>query len=365
MNKMKFVISLICAFCLSNAVLAQAPINDSLVNAIPICPNIEYQGTNKYATPDSLENINPAWDNECNNKEQNTVWYKFKTNHEIGYLQIKFSNISCLLAAGKSDSLEAMIIDFDFDSSKPQEAYNSGCSMGKHGEDFVVSSDFPLKPLHEYYLVIDGVHDFNTGETAECDFTLELSGESADINIVTIPVNASRSLLLGQRLKLNAIGASGDKNNVAWTPRDLNVIEDPNSKITYVFPVAETTTYRVVSRNSFYSDTLVCTLTDSIVLYVNEQLNPYNTFTPNGDGFNDLWVIPKIDEIDEFKNAEVTVFNRWGQIVYKVVGYDNNKGWDGYYKGSPVPEATYYWIIKLNDFFNNNGKYAGSVTIIR
>jgi gliding motility-associated-like protein len=166
-------------------------------------------------------------------------------------------------------------------------------------------------------------------------------------------------------LKLNAIGASGDKNNVAWTPRDLNVIEDPNSKITYVFPVAETTTYRVVSRNSFYSDTLVCTLTDSIVLYVNEQLNPYNTFTPNGDGFNDLWVIPKIDEIDEFKNAEVTVFNRWGQIVYKVVGYDNNKGWDGYYKGSPVPEATYYWIIKLNDFFNNNGKYAGSVTIIR
>jgi gliding motility-associated-like protein len=367
---MKIILSLFMLLLLVGGQLfAQAPSNDLRANAIAICPNVEYNGTNKFATADTVENKTPQYENACFDTIQNMVWYKFKTNFKGGHVQIKFTNIACLQGANIGDSLEATIVDPNYNPLNPNESFLVGdCNHGSTGLDFVVNSAFPLKPLYEYYLVIDGMDVNKVGGSAQCDFTIELFGEGADITIKTIPENASRSLILGERVLLNAEGADGNPDNVAWTANDLtdfDVIEDPNSRTTYVFPKEETTTYRVVSSNDFDTSPLVCFLKDSIVFYVNEQLNPYNTFTPNGDGVNDLWEIPKIDNVQEFQNAEVTVYNRWGQIVYKVIGYRNDKGWDGTFNGQPVPEATYYWTINLNDFYNNNRKYAGSVTIIR
>ena len=67
-----------------------------------------------------------------------------------------------------------------------------------------------------------------------------------------------------------------------------------------------------------------------------------NAFSPNGDGINDLW---EIDGLKPYPDCTVTVFNRWGQALYKSVGYQHP--WDGTYKGKPVPVATYYYIITL------------------
>lgn len=377
MRKMRIILSFLMALFVGGQLFAQAPANDLRANAIAICPNIEYNGTNKFATADTVENKTPQYENACFDTIQNMVWYKFKTNYKGGHVQIKFTNVACLQGVNIGDSLEATIVDPNYDPNNTTEFFLVGdCNHGATGDNFVVNSSIPLKPLYEYYLVIDGMDVKNVGKSAECDFTIELFGEGADISIETIPENASRSLILGERVLLDAIGADGSSDNVAWTANDISdplkledVIEDANSRTTFVFPKEETTTYRVVSSNKFSPESdpnsLVCYLKDSIVFYVNEQLNPYNTFTPNGDDVNDLWEIPKIDNVEEFQNAEVTVYNRWGQIVYKVIGYKNSKGWDGTFNGQPVPEATYYWTINLNDFYNNNRKYAGSVTIIR
>jgi gliding motility-associated-like protein len=369
MRKMRIILSFLMSLFIGGQLFAQAPANDLRANAIAICPNIEYNGTNKFATADTVENKTPQYENACFDTIQNMVWYKFKTNYKGGHVQIKFTNVACLQGVNIGDSLEATIVDPNYDPNNTAESFLVGdCNHGTTGVDFVVNSAFELKPLYEYYLVIDGMDVNNVGASAECDFTIELFGEGADITIKTIPDNASRSLILGESVKLNAEGADGAPDNVAWTANgltDLDVIENPNSRMTNVFPREETTTYRVVSSNGFVTDPLVCFLKDSIVFYVNEQLNPYNTFTPNGDGVNDLWEIPRIEDKDEFKNAGVTVYNRWGQIVYKIIGYRNDKGWDGTFNGKPVPEATYYWTIELNGQFNNNRKYTGSVTIIR
>jgi gliding motility-associated-like protein len=373
MRKMRIILSFLMSLFVGGQLFAQAPVNDLRANAIAICPNIEYNGTNKFATADTLENKTPQYEIACFDTIQNMVWYKFKTNYKGGHVQFKFTNVACLQGVNIGDSLEAAIVNPNYDPLNPNESFAvGGCGRGTTGLDFVVSSDFDLKPLFEYYLVIDGMDVNNVGASAECDFTIEIFGEGADISIVTDPETASRSLILGERVLVRALGADGNPDNVAWTANgltDLDVIDNPNGASTFVFPKEETTTYRVVSSNKFSPESdpnsLVCYLKDSIVFYVNEQLNPYNTFTPNGDDVNDLWEIPKIDNVREFQNAEVTVYNRWGQIVYKIIGYRNDKGWDGTFNGQPVPEATYYWTINLNDFFNNNRKYAGSVTIIR
>jgi gliding motility-associated-like protein len=52
------------------------------------------------------------------------------------------------------------------------------------------------------------------------------------------------------------------------------------------------------------------------------------------------WVI---EYLESYPGATVEVFNRYGQMVYRSVGY--GKPWDGTYNGAPLPVATYYWII--------------------
>ena len=74
-----------------------------------------------------------------------------------------------------------------------------------------------------------------------------------------------------------------------------------------------------------------------------EQLNVSQTFTPNGDGINDTWVIYNIEQ---YPNSLVMVFNSWGKQVLSVRNYQND--WDGHYKnmGQNLPDAgSYYYQI--------------------
>ncbi|MCP4121233.1 MAG: gliding motility-associated C-terminal domain-containing protein, partial [Bacteroidetes bacterium] len=71
-------------------------------------------------------------------------------------------------------------------------------------------------------------------------------------------------------------------------------------------------------------------------------------FSPDGDGVNDTYVIPEIEENPElYPDNEFIVFNRWGQIVYQESPYQNQ--WDGTLldTGTPLPAGTYYYIIRL------------------
>jgi gliding motility-associated-like protein len=79
-------------------------------------------------------------------------------------------------------------------------------------------------------------------------------------------------------------------------------------------------------------------------------------FTPNGDGFNDLWEIPTLSELGR---CDVRVFNRWGKQVYANSNYNND--WDGTSNGKPLPEGAYMFIIETE----LNGKIKGTVNIVR
>jgi gliding motility-associated-like protein len=84
-----------------------------------------------------------------------------------------------------------------------------------------------------------------------------------------------------------------------------------------------------------------------------------NAITPNGDGKNDFFVI---DNIEKFTKSELTVFNRWGEILYRSKAY--NGQWGGTNQnGQPLAEGTYYYILRLNV---DDGKILrGDVTILR
>lgn len=82
-----------------------------------------------------------------------------------------------------------------------------------------------------------------------------------------------------------------------------------------------------------------------------------NTFTPNGDGVNDLW---NIAALQGYPNCSLTIFTRYGSVIYKSTGYV--KAWDGNFNGSALPVGTYYYIL---DIKNGKKPLSGAVTILR
>ncbi|WP_258540614.1 T9SS type B sorting domain-containing protein [Parvicella tangerina] len=109
----------------------------------------------------------------------------------------------------------------------------------------------------------------------------------------------------------------------------------------------------------FVTDTNGCVNSDTIHVRPIPQIVFPNGFTPNADGVNDDW---QIDYIDQFPQSVVEVYNRWGEMLFRSVGYTDR--WDGTYNGKDLPVGTYYYIIELNDpLFPET--YSGPITIMR
>lgn len=79
------------------------------------------------------------------------------------------------------------------------------------------------------------------------------------------------------------------------------------------------------------------------IINVSKVILP-NSFTPNGDGFNDKWTL---SGINLYPNSQVIVYNRYGKPVFNSKGIHDD--WDGTSNGSPLPVGTYYYIIDLKD----------------
>lgn len=83
-----------------------------------------------------------------------------------------------------------------------------------------------------------------------------------------------------------------------------------------------------------------------------------NTITPNGDDYNDTWII---ENIELYPNASVKVFNKWGNKVYDSGAL--YEPWNGEHKGAPLPSEVYFYIITLGN--DSGNEYTGTITIIR
>ena len=150
--------------------------------------------------------------------------------------------------------------------------------------------------------------------------------------------------------------AAGNGTAYGWEPS--TGLNTTNNQEVNASPTA-TTTYTAYT----YSPE-GCQASDQVVVTVLLPIAIPNTFTPNGDGFNDTW---QIIRIGLYPNNEVSVFDRWGQRVYHKKGYSPEGDWDGRYLGTPLPTATYYYIIELNAETDSPDQelLKGSITIIR
>lgn len=117
-------------------------------------------------------------------------------------------------------------------------------------------------------------------------------------------------------------------------------------------------TYRSIFTNSAGCDSIVTITLKKIKLL--DCLTITNAFTPNGDGINDTWILYRYRC---FKKLAVNVYNRYGNLVYHAEDYKND--WNAKYINKILPDATYYFVLKVIAFNEEQQEIKGNVTILR
>ena len=175
--------------------------------------------------------------------------------------------------------------------------------------------------------------------------------ESSRVKVTVLVDNTSvrlgndTTIHLGTSLQLQASGG----NTYQWSPprwlsndRAADPVATPMEDIIYTVAVTSHTG---------------CVFEDDIAITVKDEILIPNTFTPNGDGINDNWVITYIEN---YENNQVLVFDRTGR---QLITFDNyQQSWDGTIHGNPLPTDTYFYIIRRG---GQRPPLKGSVTIIR
>ena len=124
--------------------------------------------------------------------------------------------------------------------------------------------------------------------------------------------------------------------SIVWTPEDSGFTKNTDEVRPSVVPQKPTWYSVVVTTNRGCPDS------SKVLVNVYMPIRIPNAFSPNDDALNEKWTI---DGLETYPDAEVKVYNRWGNIVFKSKGYQSYQQWDGTIHGNPVPVATYYYVI--------------------
>ena len=243
-----------------------------------------------------------------------------------------------------------------------------------------------LKAWKEYYVTVTGI----TSQGDECEQTatfIPRAYPNPEIEIISDPRDTA--YVQNPYVTFSFEGPMDMIEPNSWSWAFYNNPDDPNEisttstleKPENVYPQTfKEVSYRIelnVKSADYGCDTTFST--DITVLPV--KLKIPNIFTPNGDGINDYFIIendPSPQDNgndtrgfeyesynpinDYYIETKLTVFNRWGRIVYKSEDYKND--WDG----GKLPDGTYFYVLEFKGKYDNPDvegykPYTGSVTI--
>ena len=188
--------------------------------------------------------------------------------------------------------------------------------------------------------------------------------QTAQVNIQvkplpTVDAGPDQTVTTGATVTLNATG-SADIESVLWSPTEfLDCATCPYTLASVRRPMSYSITVTNTDgckKSDIVNINLVC---DKEAVYIP------NTFSPNGDGTNDVFYIrgKGVNFIKSFR-----IFNRWGQEVFKrenIAIDDISSGWNGTYKSQPQAADVYVYFIEAYCDTNERFELRGNVTLLR
>jgi gliding motility-associated-like protein len=204
-----------------------------------------------------------------------------------------------------------------------------------------------------------GIVDYTVGETMITTYT---PGTPFTVKTLTQGFQQPENVLSVTEASVNSTCIGANNGGIALTP--LNA----QGTVSYTWTPVIAGDTNVVG--NLAPGTYQYTISDGIsiingtVIILEDQkkchegnMSFYTGITPNGDGFNDNW---QIDSIIYFPENMVSIFNRWGDLVWAGKNYDNvNVVWDGKNRsGKDLPDATYFYFVEAG-----TEKYKGWVEL--
>lgn len=286
-------------------------------------------------------------------------------------------------------------LHLDYTGNIPEMYY-----MTPSGQRYVIRRDFTL----QYESLEWGTDDWVTSSVSE-DVYLENGGITLNeppykdtyFNLtgdqfatdLGIPLNVRSSYYTAARVICKILTEAStrtekneaDRPDMASTlsgsaPLEINFTAKANPAATYfnweiykegellVSRIAENHRYTFTEAGTFvvrlHAENAYCSATDSVTVKVSESaISAPNVFSPNGDNVNDEFRVG-YKSIVEFR---CWIYNRWGNQLYSWT--DPQKGWDGTYKGKPVAEGAYFYVIKARGSDGINYNLKGDINLLR
>ncbi len=141
----------------------------------------------------------------------------------------------------------------------------------------------------------------------------------------------------GRNFQLNASGG------VSYQWDNTSSIVGASNISNPIINIANETTFSVT-----ITDVNGCTYEESVDICIRaDGFQPTNVITPNGDGLNDELFF---NGLEDFPDNTLQVFNRWGNIIFEVQGYQSGSTplFDGFRNGERLPADTYYYILSFD-----------------
>ena len=274
-------------------------------------------------------------DSGCSETYLDTI-HVYQTPHPL----ITLASLAC-----------AGLIQFDGSIDAPQvDTINWAWNFG-NGQSAKVENPTVQMDAGTYTVALKTSTNFGCSDTTSKSITInpipQIKGPkqiTTALGIpVTIPFTYSRGVV-----------------NYSWAPAanlDCPTCPDP------VATLLLSTQYIVTVADSNH-----CTAQDSIFIKTvcnSDNIFMPNTFSPNGDGVNDIFY-PRGKSL--YNVQSLTIFNRWGQMVFQRRDFPanaQNMGWDGNFNGRPAPSDAYVYIVEVICENAQVVAIHGSVTLVR
>lgn len=279
------------------------------------------------------------------------------------YAVIMSDNNGCTLV--DSVFVPAPIADTYAFTTDSTSCYGTDYSDGAiHIEGFTIQNSpyqfsvdgSPLQYSGDFYGLKAGNHVVLAVNNFGCDTSITaIVPEPVDAFTEILP--GDTTLALGQSVQLGSTFGPYPSSTIvgySWSPiNGLSCTDCPQPTVT---TYARETRYVLTIT---YNDH--CKTSADVLIGV-EGAEPFfvpNSFSPNGDGNNDVFQIYGVG----IKTIDLKIFNRWGELVYE----SNNQfdGWDGTYKGVLQQPGVYVYNVYVTYLNDKKEQKVGSITILR
>lgn len=384
-----------------NDVHAQLNCDISIDQSMPVCPDIDFELSAQY-----YDNCTYTWekDGEVLDETSNTLLTR---THETASYTLTIVN--------NNTQEECTSMPFQVTVHTPIEiTFNQvqlTCTNGDkdNGNNAKVkataSGEFPPDEYHYFWNVnplqiAQGDSSLAIGLKAHQRYAIEVRDnygcpawdtvytEAYDNPVIEITTDPDTAYIENPVVKLSFVNLSEDTVQVSnhfWDFGDCTegspiyplCLDDPTTTLeapthTYGNPIYKDTIY-VASLTVFNQQGCDTTYTKEVTIRLVNLLIP-NVFTPNGDEFNQTFVISEnpnasggergrgyggYDVLAKYyQSTKLVIFNRWGRVVYESNNYQND--WDG----GNLPDGVYFYVLKCHGYMHDEVVYKGSVTII-